>query len=106
MTGYFLRQMEQRMQLEDLADSVALPRDSTGGGFLRSKFPSHLINGKTHGSPENFDFTLAVHFHFQYCPDRSGFHALLHFRSLLTGLPSIFLMSPSRSPARSDGDFL
>jgi len=31
MTGYFLRQMEQRMQLEDLADSVALPRDSTGG---------------------------------------------------------------------------
>jgi len=26
----FLRQMEQRM-LEDLADSVALPRDSTGG---------------------------------------------------------------------------
>ena len=31
MTGYFLRQMEQRMQLEELADSVALPRDSTGG---------------------------------------------------------------------------
>ena len=30
MTGYFLRQMEQRMQLEDLADSVALPQDSTG----------------------------------------------------------------------------
>ncbi len=30
MTGYFLRQMEQRMQLEDLADSVALPHDSTG----------------------------------------------------------------------------
>lgn len=29
MTGYFLRQMEQRMQLEDLADSVTLPRDST-----------------------------------------------------------------------------
>jgi len=27
MTGYFLRQMEQRMQLEDLADSVALPQD-------------------------------------------------------------------------------
>ena len=25
MTGYFLRQMEQRMQLEDLADSVTLP---------------------------------------------------------------------------------
>lgn len=31
MTGYFLRQMEQRMQLEDLADSVSLPRDSMGG---------------------------------------------------------------------------
>jgi CheY-specific phosphatase CheX len=31
MTGYFLRQMEQRMQLEDLADSVPLPRDSTNG---------------------------------------------------------------------------
>lgn len=30
MTGYFLRQMEQRMQLEDLADSVALPHDPTG----------------------------------------------------------------------------
>ena len=27
MTGYFLRQMEQRMQLEDLVDSVALPHD-------------------------------------------------------------------------------
>lgn len=25
MTGYFLRQMEQRMQLEDLADSVSPP---------------------------------------------------------------------------------
>ncbi|AFZ29187.1 hypothetical protein Glo7428_0594 [Gloeocapsa sp. PCC 7428] len=31
MTGYFLRQMEQRMHLDDLADSVSLPRDSTGG---------------------------------------------------------------------------
>lgn len=31
MTGYFLRQMEQRMQLENLADSVSLPRDSTSG---------------------------------------------------------------------------
>lgn len=31
MTGYFLRQMEQRMQLEDLADSVALPHDSGSG---------------------------------------------------------------------------
>ena len=31
MTGYFLRQMEQRMQLEDLADEVALPHESTGG---------------------------------------------------------------------------
>jgi hypothetical protein len=31
MTGYFLRQMEQRMQLENLADSVAQPHDSTGG---------------------------------------------------------------------------
>lgn len=31
MTGYFLRQMEQRMQLEDLADAVTLPRDSTSG---------------------------------------------------------------------------
>lgn len=31
MTGYFLRQMEQRMQLEDLADSVSLPHNSTGG---------------------------------------------------------------------------
>lgn len=31
MTGYFLRQMEQRMQLEDLADSVTLPHDSSGG---------------------------------------------------------------------------
>lgn len=31
MTGYFLRQMEQRMQLEDLADSVPLPRDSASG---------------------------------------------------------------------------
>ena len=31
MTGYFLRQMEQRMQLEDLADSVSLPRDSDNG---------------------------------------------------------------------------
>lgn len=31
MTGYFLRQMEQRMQLEDLADSVTLPHDSIGG---------------------------------------------------------------------------
>lgn len=30
MTGYFLRQMEQRMQLEDIADSVSLPRDSLG----------------------------------------------------------------------------
>lgn len=30
MTGYFLRQMEQRMQLEDLADSVVLPHDSSG----------------------------------------------------------------------------
>ena len=27
MTGYFLRQMEQRMHLEDLADSVAPPID-------------------------------------------------------------------------------
>lgn len=27
MTGYFLRQMEQRMQLEDLADSVTLPHN-------------------------------------------------------------------------------
>lgn len=31
MTGYFLRQMEQRMQLEDLADSVTLPRDLNRG---------------------------------------------------------------------------
>ena len=31
MTGYFLRQMEQRMQLEDLADSVTLPHDAIGG---------------------------------------------------------------------------
>lgn len=31
MTGYFLRQMEQRMQLEDLADSVARPQDFSGG---------------------------------------------------------------------------
>ena len=31
MTGYFLRQMEQRMHLDDLADSVPLPGDSTGG---------------------------------------------------------------------------
>ena len=31
MTGYFLRQMEQRMHLEDLADSVTLPHDSSGG---------------------------------------------------------------------------
>lgn len=31
MTGYFLRQMEQRMQLEDLADSVTLPHDSSSG---------------------------------------------------------------------------
>ena len=30
MTGYFLRQMEQRMQLEDLADSVVLPHDTAG----------------------------------------------------------------------------
>jgi len=30
MTGYFLRQMEQRSAAENLADSV-LPRDSTGG---------------------------------------------------------------------------
>ena len=30
MTGYFLRQMEQRMQLEDLADSVSLPHESPG----------------------------------------------------------------------------
>lgn len=29
MTGYFLRQMEQRMHLEDLADSVASPTDPT-----------------------------------------------------------------------------
>lgn len=29
MTGYFLRQMEQRMHLEDLADSVASPNDPT-----------------------------------------------------------------------------
>ncbi|WP_009632512.1 DUF760 domain-containing protein [Synechocystis sp. PCC 7509] len=29
MTGYFLRQMEQRMHLEDLADSVASPHDPT-----------------------------------------------------------------------------
>lgn len=29
MTGYFLRQMEQRMHLEDLADSVASPIDPT-----------------------------------------------------------------------------
>ncbi len=29
MTGYFLRQMEQRMHLEDLADSVASPSDPT-----------------------------------------------------------------------------
>lgn len=27
MTGYFLRQMEQRMQLEDLADSVTTPQN-------------------------------------------------------------------------------
>jgi len=27
MTGYFLRQMEQRMQLEDLADSVNPPQN-------------------------------------------------------------------------------
>ena len=27
MTGYFLRQMEQRMHLEDLADSVAPPQE-------------------------------------------------------------------------------
>ncbi len=31
MTGYFLRQMEQRMQLEDLVDSVALPHDFNTG---------------------------------------------------------------------------
>lgn len=31
MTGYFLRQMEQRMQLDDLADSVTFPNNSTGG---------------------------------------------------------------------------
>ena len=31
MTGYFLRQMEQRMQLEDLVDSVALPHEPTDG---------------------------------------------------------------------------
>jgi CheY-specific phosphatase CheX len=30
MTGYFLRQMEQRMHLEDLADSVAQPQDPAG----------------------------------------------------------------------------
>lgn len=30
MTGYFLRQMEQRMQLEHLADSVSVPHDATG----------------------------------------------------------------------------
>lgn len=31
MTGYFLRQMEQRMHLDDLADSVHLPHESTEG---------------------------------------------------------------------------
>lgn len=33
MTGYFLRQMEQRMQLdESLEDCISLQRDSSGGG--------------------------------------------------------------------------
>jgi len=31
MTGYFLRQVEQRMHLDDLADSVSLPHESSGG---------------------------------------------------------------------------
>jgi hypothetical protein len=31
MTGYFLRQMEQRMQLENLADAATSPQDFHGG---------------------------------------------------------------------------
>lgn len=31
MTGYFLRQMEQRMQLENLADAATSPQESNGG---------------------------------------------------------------------------
>lgn len=31
MTGYFLRQMEQRMQLDDIAESATLPRDFNSG---------------------------------------------------------------------------
>jgi len=30
MTGYFLRQMEQRMQLEEMAGAAVLPRDALG----------------------------------------------------------------------------
>jgi len=90
MTGYFSAQMEQRMQLEDLADSVALPRDSTVENkyVFWSKFliPSHQRERRL-VHLENFDFTPVLP-HFsrsqpQWLP------RFLHFRSLLTALPSI-----------------
>jgi len=87
--------MEQRMQLEDLADSVRFLATQLTV-FLHQLGVNKLLGQNSSSSHQretpvkNFGFTFAVHFHFQYCPDLSGLHALLHFRSLLTGLPSIF----------------